>query len=236
MGNVPSEAEAADVESQSVQRTTSVDDVPDNDDEESENASLISKLKGIIATKPGADTNGDATSDAAAASSSSSPWWKPKFIEDAQEQARDPCPALALTRKQRLYGFIIAFVFGCFFSVAASFHYLSPTKFAIPYTLGNLTSLLSTGFLWTFSAQCKSMCAPERRGATLVYFVMLVMTLVAAFKIRLVVVVIACVIGQYLALLWYAASYIPYGRACLRSAATGCCKCVWRRCKAEVDG
>jgi len=102
--------------------------------------------------------------------------------------------------------------------------------------LGNLTSLLSTGFLWSFKSQCKSMCAPERRGATFVYFAMLVMTLVAAFKIRRVPVVIACVVGQYCALMWYAASYIPYGRACLRGAATGLCKCVWRRCKAEAEG
>ena len=47
---------------------------------------------------------------------------------------------------------------------------------------------------------------------------------------------IACVVGQYCALMWYAASYIPYGRACLRGAATGLCKCVWRRCKAEAEG
>ena len=235
MGNVNEAPQAADVENR---QATSLDDVPETDDDESESASLISKIKGIISTDTARGGANDADEAAAAASSSSSsaPWWKPKFVEEAQEQARDPCPALSLTRKQRLYGFIGAFGFGWFFSVAASFNYMRPTKFALPYTLGNVMSLLSTGFLWTFSAQCKSMCAPVRRGATLVYVAMLVATLVAALEIKSLPAVIACVVGQYCALLWYAASYIPYGRACLRSVATGCCKAACRRCAAAADG
>ncbi|CAG8848500.1 13528_t:CDS:2, partial [Racocetra persica] len=53
--------------------------------------------------------------------------------------------------------------------------------FAIIYTLGNVISLLSTGFLVGFKKQAKTMFAPVRWIASTVFIASMVATLVVAF-------------------------------------------------------
>merc|ERR1711935_969327 len=74
--------------------------------------------------------------------------------------------------------------------------------FAVIYTLGNLVSLCSTGFLIGPKRQFKQMFQAKRAQATLAYIVMMVLVLIFIFM-------------QWCALIWYVASYIPYGRKML---------------------
>ena len=57
---------------------------------------------------------------------------------------------------------------------------MKPTKFAILYTMGNVLSLGSTGFLVGFMNQLKNMFKGTRLVATCVYLGAMIMTLVAA--------------------------------------------------------
>ncbi len=59
------------------------------------------------------------------------------------------------------------------------------------------------------------MWAVNRYRASLVYLISLVATLYAAWKIRHFYIVLPCVIIQFGAMIWYIASYIPYGRGAL---------------------
>ncbi|CAI2167769.1 15_t:CDS:2 [Funneliformis geosporum] len=57
------------------------------------------------------------------------------------------------------------------------------TGFAILYTIGNIISLMSTGFLVGFKKQIKTMFAPVRWFASLIFLGTLVLTLVVAFTL-----------------------------------------------------
>ncbi|EOD12878.1 hypothetical protein EMIHUDRAFT_213104 [Emiliania huxleyi CCMP1516] len=61
-------------------------------------------------------------------------------------------------------------------------------------------------------AQIKSMLEPQRFYATTVYLGAIVATLVSALVPSLVV---CCICVQFLAMLWYGLSFIPYGRKIL---------------------
>ena len=85
-----------------------------------------------------------------------------------------------LSRMQRLYGFAICVSAGLFCSFLSSLMWMKPAKFAILYTMGNVLSLGSTGFLVGFMNQLKNMFKGTRLVATCVYLAAMVMTLVAA--------------------------------------------------------
>jgi len=89
---------------------------------------------------------------------------------------------------------------------------LNPSAFAVPYTLGNILALCSTGFLVGPMRQLKMMLKPTRLIATIVYVAALVLTLVAAFVIGSSLLVLLAVIIQFCALVWYCLSYIPFAR------------------------
>lgn len=66
------------------------------------------------------------------------------------------------------------------------------------------------------------MCAKERAVATSAYLLFLVLTLVAAFAAESVGLVIVCLICQFVAMVWYTLSYVPYGRRAAISTIKGC--------------
>eukprot|EP00177_Eucheuma_denticulatum_P002062 GFKZ01003689.1.p1 GENE.GFKZ01003689.1~~GFKZ01003689.1.p1 ORF type:complete len:249 (-),score=34.33 GFKZ01003689.1:796-1542(-) len=89
-----------------------------------------------------------------------------------------------------------------------------PHKFAASFTLGNILAILSTCVLVGPRAQFNAMFHPVRAVAATVYFVSLLVVLFAAFfggKLRFIFVIIALV-AEIASLIWYAMSYIPYGR------------------------
>ena len=129
------------------------------------------------------------------------------------------CPAL--TYKQRLLGTVVCFLFGLIISFSAlnSLPGLllgNPAPFAFKYTLGNLLSMGSSSFLVGPEKQCRDMLAPERRLASIVYFVALAGTLLSVFVLKVTILSFAFVLLQFCALTWYMLSYVPYGQQCLR--------------------
>ncbi|KAI8049571.1 Got1/Sft2-like family-domain-containing protein [Syncephalis plumigaleata] len=126
----------------------------------------------------------------------------------------DACNFCSLTKKQRLYGWGICFIVGFVITILStlSLATLNFTGFAILYTLGNVISLCSTGFLIGPMRQLKTMFAKVRVVATIIYIVALVGTLLVAIVLKSVILTIIMCIIQFCALFWYCASYIPYAR------------------------
>ncbi|KAF8926789.1 Got1/Sft2-like family-domain-containing protein [Dissophora ornata] len=143
--------------------------------------------------------------------------------EDVMDDS-NPLTCFQLDRTQRLYGFGICFVAGFLISILSTLALSTGllALFAVFFTFGNLVSLLSTTFLIGPGKQIKTMFAPVRMVASIVFLSMIVITLIVAFTIQSsILCLILCVI-QFLALFWYSASYIPYGRAAIKKVVGGC--------------
>lgn len=101
---------------------------------------------------------------------------------------------------------------------------LHPQTFAIFYTLSSIASIGATMFLWGPCSQLKQMFKKKRVVATSVYLGSMILTLVCAYELQSVWLVVLCLVIQFLAMIWYCASYIPYGRAILTGCTKNCCK------------
>ena len=144
------------------------------------------------------------------------------------------CPSM--TFRQRCYGFGICFVIGCLLSFGSLIFFRQllaghPTPFAVNYTLGNVIALSSTMFLVGPKTQLKRMSSTTRWGAALVYLCAMAATLICALMLPAITnlpqnliaaLVIVCLVVQFLAMFWYALSYIPYGRRMFKA----CCASV----------
>ncbi|CAI5725032.1 unnamed protein product [Peronospora destructor] len=131
-----------------------------------------------------------------------------------------------LTKRQRLYGAIGCYLFGALCGFLSTLMMWGGPKhlkqFAFFYTLGSLCSIGSSLFLIGPMRQLKIMCMPVRRIACCVWLGAMCMTLTIAFgKPKAGPLVLLLVIIQYVAMLWYGASFVPYGRVVLRK---GCSK------------
>jgi hypothetical protein len=144
---------------------------------------------------------------------------EPSAEPELQEQIED---CFQLSRMERLYGFAICVTAGLFCSFLSSLVFLKPTKFAILYSLGNILSLTSTGFLMGFWSQLKNMFKSHRLLATLVYLAAMVATLVAACYLKSFALTVVCLVIQSAALTWYCLSYIPGGRTAVSAVFKGC--------------
>ena len=129
----------------------------------------------------------------------------------------------SLTYEQRMYGFLICALSGACCSALSSMFWARPTKFALLSTVGAIMSLVSTGFLTGFGRQLKNMFHGTRFVATCVYLASLIMTLVCAVKLKSFPLTVVFLGVQYCAYIWYCMSYIPGGRAMLKSCAGACC-------------
>ena len=87
---------------------------------------------------------------------------------------------------------------------------IRPSKFAIPYTVGNLMSIGSTGFLVGPCRQIKSMFDSTRMIGSIIFFSSMIGTLYFAFMLKSGVGVITCVTIQFAAYLWYIACKLLY--------------------------
>lgn len=164
-----------------------------------------------------------------------------KFFDDGDSGAPAPSGAKAgdseglmdelnqlckLSYKTRLIGFASCCAIGIVISFLSFITIANPVRFAVLYSFGNLVSLAATMFLMGPVKQFKNMFDEKRRVATIVYLSALVATLVIALwqGKKLVILVLLLVVVQFLALIWYTLSYIPYGRTVAASAVTGCFK------------
>ncbi|CAO3641922.1 unnamed protein product [Mucor fragilis] len=122
-----------------------------------------------------------------------------------------------LTKTQRFYAFGIAFVTGTLLSIVSTITLITNiTAFAILYSIGNIISLLSLTFIIGLKKQFKTMFAPVRFWATVIYLAMLVLTIIISVTLKMFFISLIFVIIQFAALVWYSASYIPYGREMIR--------------------
>ena len=96
-------------------------------------------------------------------------------------------------------------------------------------TVGNMLELSSTAFLMGPRTQLKRMTSPTRFGAAIVYVGAMIATLFSALMLPslthwptnvVALIVVACIVVQFLAMFWYALSYIPYGRRACRACCT----------------
>ncbi|GMI56660.1 hypothetical protein TeGR_g15003 [Tetraparma gracilis] len=104
----------------------------------------------------------------------------------------------------------------------------NPLPFVLMYSLGNLLALCSSMFLVGPARQWRQMTDKSRRYTSLVYVVCLVTTFVFVFVPGIdwgarLIVLLVCVICQFLAAVWYTLSYIPYGRATVLRYSKQCC-------------
>ncbi|KAF9585228.1 hypothetical protein BGW38_003319 [Lunasporangiospora selenospora] len=153
--------------------------------------------------------------------------WGMSTVTNGGEDVMDdtnPLSCFTLTRTQRLYGFGICFVVGFLITILSTLSLVTGqvALFAVFFTLGNIVSLLSTTFLIGPGKQLKTMFAPVRMVASIIFITMIVVTFIVAFTLQSSVLCLIFCIIQFLALFWYSASYIPYGRAAIKKVVGGC--------------
>lgn len=144
------------------------------------------------------------------------------------------CPSLSY--QERIIGCATCFLLGFLISLGSTFRLAKlvhghPAPFAIAYTIGNLLSLGCTMFFVGPTKQLETMFRVKRRGSAILYLLFIGTTLTLCFshnfphRVGLVMISVFC---QFMALIWYTLSYVPYGR----KIAVSCCK---RMCGAATD-
>jgi hypothetical protein len=118
----------------------------------------------------------------------------------------------ALSKKQRMIGFFSCCGTGMLISTLSLFMITKPASFSLLYSLGNIVSILSVGFLVGFKKQMKAACARKRVIATVIFFSTMIGTIVAAVTLGSVPLCIFLIILQFCALVWYSASYVPFAQ------------------------
>ena len=123
-------------------------------------------------------------------------------------------PELSYTT--RIAGFCFCFFLGWVLSLTSltsigSLLVGNPLPFAFKYTLGNLLSICSFGFIQGPARQCQGMCAPERRLSTCCYLGSFVATLFSVFYLHSRLWTMVALGVQLVAALLYALSYLPAG-------------------------
>ncbi|CAF4404853.1 unnamed protein product [Rotaria sp. Silwood2] len=122
---------------------------------------------------------------------------------------------LGLSWNTRLKGFGICLLIAVILGIVAIIIYFlggDISGFAVLYSFAVIAGVGSTLFLMGPMNQLKKMFDPSRCIATLVFLVCVVMTLVSAIAIKIAALVLLFIILQFLALLWYTLSYIPFAR------------------------
>ena len=125
-------------------------------------------------------------------------------------------------------GFLGCFAIGFALSLTSIFSFPQlllgdPSPFAWKYSVGNVLGLVSSTFLVGPQAQLEQMASPVRIGATIAYLGSIVVTVIAALVLRHALITLCTMLFQFVALGWYCASYIPFGRWMIQ-------QCVGRVC------
>jgi hypothetical protein len=126
------------------------------------------------------------------------------------------CPSLTFT--QRIIGFAVCLGIGILLEVGAFIALFQKdfTTFAVVNTLANIMALTGTLFLSGPKKQIKKMFEQTRIVATCVYLFTMVLTFVVALALKIDWLTVLVVIVQYLAMIWYGLSYIPYAREAIK--------------------
>ena len=168
---------------------------------------------------------------------------KPKTAAEEMEDALcSVCPQL--TYKQRVGGYVSCFVISFCLSIGSFTRLVQlvkgePAPFVVFYTLGNVMAIAGSLFLSGPKTQCKKMWDKTRRIATCVYFLTIFFTLFVAFYEDIpddsrIGLIIMCIFFQWLAMLWYTISFIPFARdyvimLCWKVPKEACMKCFGKK-------
>uniref|UniRef100_A0A7S0S206 Vesicle transport protein n=1 Tax=Chlamydomonas leiostraca TaxID=1034604 RepID=A0A7S0S206_9CHLO len=127
--------------------------------------------------------------------------------------------AVTLSWKSRLIGFGCCIAFGLILTIVSipMMWTGSITQFAIFYSLGTITSILSTIFLMGPIKQMQRMFEQNRIIATIIMLIAITLTLVFAFKLRNAGVCMIMIVVQFCALTWYCLTWIPGGTAAVKA-------------------
>ena len=151
-----------------------------------------------------------ASSTDSSSSSSSTHWFS------SSSSSEDDDDSSWLSRKQRIYGFVLCLVGGTVCFGMASLYLpvllVKARKFALLFSLGSLFVISSFNFLWGFVAHLKHLFSKERFPFTSVYFTSLFLTIYFALGLRSTVLTIVSSVFQVVALMWYIISYLPGGQ------------------------
>lgn len=133
------------------------------------------------------------------------------------------CPDLDY--KTRIVGFCITFGIGILcYMFSFPLILATPYFFGLVFTSGSICSTMATFFLCGPKKQWKNMMKPYRAVVSLVFLGTIVATVVFGFILSgstLVVAILAA--AQFCAMVWYALSYIPYGRKFCGTCLKSCC-------------
>jgi len=131
--------------------------------------------------------------------------------------------AVTLTWQQRLMGFAACAGLGLLCFLIASISMLRPVKFATAFTMGNILLVGSSFFLAGPAKQFKMMTKGGRLWASAGFVGSMILTLFVAFRFRSIFLTLPCLAVELFCMLYYLASYVPFGQQMLRSACTRCC-------------
>jgi Got1/Sft2-like family len=168
------------------------------------------------------------------------PEQRPKeWYEELEERICSVFPSM--TYQQRIGGCLMFMVVGFLISMGSTMRLLTllegnPVPFATMYTTGNIISICATCFLYGPWTQAKKMFAPTRAIATFVYLTFMSLTMFLAFFKGVlayrVLLLMICILCQFLALCWYTISFIPFARdivlSCIKE--TCCRSCALPTC------
>ena len=133
---------------------------------------------------------------------------------------REVAETCQLTRLQKVIVTGVLLATGLLFCGLSVSLVLSPTRFAKFYTFGSLCLTAASLFVVSPATQLRSIASDRGRTvAAVVYAAAIVLTLVAALRVRSAVLTAVFVVAQIAAGLWYAASYVPGAQSCLQSTA-----------------
>mmetsp|Transcript_52611 Transcript_52611/g.94455 ORF Transcript_52611/g.94455 Transcript_52611/m.94455 type:complete len:192 (+) Transcript_52611:24-599(+) len=155
----------------------------------------------------------------------------PSFLrkeEDEDEFLTSCCPRI--TWHQRVLGWLSCFCIGLLLQ-ASSFGSLTrallghPGRFALVYTLGNVVALIGTFFLAGPRKQIRKMSDKSRKLSSILFIFTMPMTVVTVeaghFPGRALAILLMVLI-QWLSLIWYTLSYVPYGQKMARKLLSKC--------------
>ena len=122
-----------------------------------------------------------------------------------------------LSWEERVMGFLLCWAFGFALTLSSMINFPrlmlgNPAPFAWAYSIGNIVGIVSSSFLVGPQAQCEMMMAPVRLFASIVYLASIVLTMFSALVLEHAILTVLLMLVQFCALLWYCASYIPFGR------------------------
>jgi hypothetical protein len=86
------------------------------------------------------------------------------------------------------------------------------STFAVLYVIGNIISIISSGFVSGPAAQCKAMWDESHRWVTGFYFLMIIVVFVVCLTKQNIYLIIFLFIIEVLAATWYSISFVPFGR------------------------